>query len=120
MIVAGERRYRAMQLLEKSSIEAIVVSGDMDEVALIENMQREELKPLEEAEGVARLIEKHAYTQEDAAQMIGKSRVAVTELLSLMRLPEEIKSECRGRDLATKTFLVELMRLPTVLRDVRV
>lgn len=112
IIVAGERRFRAYEKLGLGMIAAIITNGDADEIALIENMQRENLRPLEEAEGLMRLISLHNYTHDDAAQVIGKARNTVTELLSLINLPETIKSECRTSDIATKSFLVELARLP--------
>lgn len=111
MIVAGERRYRATQLLSRTTIAAVVTDGDSDEIALIENMQREDLKPVELAEALARLVETHQYTHEVAAKMLGKARNTVTELLSLNRVLPEIREECRTSDIASKSLLVELARL---------
>ena len=107
----GERRYRAHQLLARPTIAAVVTEGDMDEVAIIENVQRENLRPMELAESLGRLMETHGYTQEYAAKVIGKARNAVTELLSLLKLPEDIKAQCRTSDIASKSFLVELARM---------
>lgn len=95
MIVAGERRFRAHQLLSRPTIAAVITEGDTDEVAIIENVQRENLRPMELAESLGRLMETHGYTQEDAAKVIGKARNTVTELLSLLKLPEAIKAQCR-------------------------
>lgn len=111
VIVAGERRYRAYKLLGKETIPAIMTSGNPDEIALIENMQREDLSPIEEAEALAKLMERHKYKQEDLAKVIGKARTTVTELLNLNGLPEEIKSECRTSDIASKSLLIEIVRL---------
>lgn len=111
MIVAGERRYRAHHLLSRATVAAVVIDGDMDEVAIIENVQRENLRPMELAESLSRLMETHAYSQEDAAKIIGKARNTVTELLSLLKLPEAIKAQCRTSDLASKSFLIELARM---------
>lgn len=111
MIVAGERRYRAHQLLSRPTIAAVVTVGDTDEVAIIENVQRENLRPMELAESLGRLMETHGYTQEEAARVIGKARNTVTELLSLLKLPEDIKAQCRTSDVASKSFLVELARM---------
>lgn len=113
MIVAGERRYRAHQLLSRATIAAVLTEGDMDEVAIIENVQRENLRPMELAESLGRLMETHGYTQEDAAKVIGKARNTVNELLSLLKLPEAIKAQCRTSDIASKSFLVELARMDT-------
>lgn len=111
MIVAGERRYRACQMLKRPTIAAIVTEGDSDEIALIENMQREDLKPVELAEALARLIETHQYTHEIAARMLGKARNTITELLSLNRIVPAIREQCRTSDIASKSLLVEIARL---------
>jgi ParB family transcriptional regulator, chromosome partitioning protein len=110
MIVAGERRYRAHQHLEKTTITAIITKGNSDEIALIENIQREDLSPIDQAEGLASMMERHGYKQEELAKVVGKSRPTVTELLSLNALPEEIKQECRTFDVP-KTFLVQIVRV---------
>jgi ParB family transcriptional regulator, chromosome partitioning protein len=111
IIVAGERRYRAHKLLGKETIAAIKTSGNPDEIALIENMQREDLSPIDEAVALEKLMVKHEYKQEDLAKVIGKARSTVVELLSLNKLPEEIKSECRTSDIASKSVLIEIARL---------
>jgi ParB family chromosome partitioning protein len=111
MIVAGERRFRACQQLGRPTIAAIVSDGDGDEIALIENIQREDLKPVELAEALARLIETHQYTHEVAAKMLGKARNTVTELLSINRIAPAIREECRTSDIASKSLLVEIARM---------
>lgn len=111
VIVAGERRYRAYKLLGKDTIPAIMTSGNPDEIALIENMQREDLSPIEEAEALAKLMNRHKYKQEELAKVIGKARTTITELLSLNALPDEIKTECRMFDMAPKSVLVQIARL---------
>jgi len=106
VIVAGERRWRACQSLAWASMDAIIIDGkSADEIAIVENMQRENLKPLEEAEAVETLIKKHGYTQEDAARILGKSRSSITELLGLLRLPEAIRIESRTFDIPKSTLL---------------
>jgi ParB family transcriptional regulator, chromosome partitioning protein len=109
VIVAGERRYRAHQHLGKPTITAIITKGNSDEIALIENIQREDLSPVDQAEGLASMMERHGYKQEDLAKVVGKSRPTVTELLSLNALPEDIKDECRTFDVP-KSFLVQVVR----------
>jgi ParB family chromosome partitioning protein len=111
MIVAGERRFRACQQLGRPTIAAIVSDGDIDEIALIENIQREDLKPVELAEALARLIETHQYTHEVAARMLGKARNTVTELLSINRIAPAIREESRTSDIASKSLLVEIARM---------
>ncbi len=94
-LIAGERRWRACAALQKATIPAIVrESDDRDslEVAIIENLQRENLNPLEEAEGVRHLIDEYALTQEEVALRLGKSRPAVANALRLLSLPDGLKT----------------------------
>jgi ParB family transcriptional regulator, chromosome partitioning protein len=94
-LIAGERRWRACAALQRTTIPAIVRQSDDREsleVAIIENLQRENLNPLEEAAGIAELIDAHDFTQEQVAQRLGKSRPAVTNALRLLGLPEAIKA----------------------------
>ena len=93
-IIAGERRYRASRLAEKTEIPAIVRDWDGQtrlEAALIENLQREDLNPIEEAMGVRRLMDETGLTQEQAAERLGKSRPAVANLLRLLTLPDAVR-----------------------------
>ena len=93
-LIAGERRLRASKLASKTTIPAIVVEFDdkkMMEVSLLENIQRENLSAIEEAEAYHNLIEKLGYTQEQLAERIGKSRAQVTNMLRLLKLPTEIR-----------------------------
>lgn len=94
IIIAGERRYRAAKLAGLDAVPAIVRESVSDkenqEIALIENLQREDLNAIEAAEAINDLIEKYKLTQEDVASAIGKSRPAVTNLLRLLMLPQEV------------------------------
>jgi ParB family chromosome partitioning protein len=93
-IVAGERRWRAAQLAQLHEVPIIVRTLDDRstlEIALIENVQREDLSPLEEADGYARLMAEFDYTQETLAERIGKSRSAIANLLRLRGLPEAVR-----------------------------
>ena len=93
-IIAGERRWRAAQLAGLQEIPAIVKEvsePEAFELALIENLQREDLNPIEEAEGYKRLIDDHGLTQEIVAQRVGKDRSTVANALRLLQLPIEIK-----------------------------
>lgn len=95
-IVAGERRFRAAHLAGLNEVPCIV--RDMTEqeqmaAALIENIQREDLNPLEEAAAIRRLMDECGYTQEQAAKRLGKSRPAVANLLRLLTLPEAVRAE---------------------------
>jgi ParB family transcriptional regulator, chromosome partitioning protein len=112
MILAGERRYRAFQLLGRETIPAVITSGDPAEIALIENIQRENLHPLDEARGLAHLMQKHGYTQEEVSRVVAKSRPTVNELLRLTSLPLTIQHECRTFDIP-KSTLVAIARADT-------
>ena len=94
-LIAGERRWRACAALQRATVPAIVRQSDDREsleVAIIENLQRENLNALEEAAGIAELIDSHDFTQEQVAQRLGKSRPSVSNALRLLGLPEAIKA----------------------------
>ncbi len=94
-IIAGERRWRAAKLAGLSEVPAIIVEADdrkVMELGLIENLQREDLNPMEEAMGYQALIEEYGLTQEEAARRVGKSRPAVANALRLMALPDAIRA----------------------------
>jgi ParB family chromosome partitioning protein len=111
IIIAGERRWRAAKALGLKEIPALVRDAqDALEVALIENVQRENLKPLEEAEALMRLKQARSFTDQALAKIIGKSRSSVTELLTLNQLPESIKGQCRTSDQWTRSQLLQLVR----------
>lgn len=112
MLVAGQRRLLAHRQLGRATIFAIVTTGDADELALIENLQREDLTPLEEAEAMARLLASHRYTQEQLGRILGRKQSTISETLSLAGLPERIKEEYRTSDRpVAKAVLVELARV---------
>lgn len=94
-IVAGERRWRAAQLAQLHDLPVIVKQlsdSEALEIAIIENVQREDLNPVEEAEGFQRLMEEFRYTQEQLSKVIGKSRSHVANTLRLTNLPDKVKS----------------------------
>jgi len=101
-IIAGERRWRATQLASLDSIPAIVRDVPDEAavaMALIENIQREELNPIEEAAALQRLIDEFEMTHQQAAEAVGRSRVAVTNLLRLLSLSDEVKRMLGNGDL---------------------
>ncbi len=106
-IVAGERRWRAHGLLGRATIHAIVTNGQPEEIALVENLQRVDLSPLEEAAGIQALMERHHYTQEAAAGALGWSRTQVNRVLKLLTLPETVLAECATLHLS-RNAMVEL------------
>ena len=92
-IIAGERRWRASKMAGLTEIPAVIFDGDelkAAQVALIENIQREDLNPVEEAMGYGALIDKFGLTQEQVAKQVGKSRPAVANMLRLLELPTEV------------------------------
>lgn len=115
MIIAGERRFRAateVGLLEVPCIELDVDDQGVAEIALIENLQRKDLTPWEEADGLAALCTRYGYTHEEVAQKIGKSRSTVTEALSIATLPAEIREACQTAKIASKSHLLQIVRQP--------
>ena len=102
-ILAGERRWRAAKMAGLSEIPAVILEGDdlkAAQVAVIENVQREDLNPIEEALAYSTLIERFDLTQEQVAKQVGKSRSAVANLLRLLDLPDEVLELVRGGDLS--------------------
>ena len=94
-IIAGERRWRAARLAGLKELPVVVLEADdqaVMELALIENLQRQDLNPMEEAEGYRVLMEEHGLTQEQVASRVGKSRPAVANALRLLALPEEVRA----------------------------
>src|SRR3712207_4333764 len=115
MIIAGERRWRAASaagLREVPCIEMDVDAASVAEIALIENMQRKDLTPWEEADGLAALCQRYGYTHEDVSKKVGKSRSTVTEAITLAAIPEEIREECRRADINVKSLLLQVVRQP--------
>ena len=101
-IIAGERRWRAARLAELSEIPAVIIEADDKkamELALIENLQRQDLNPVEEALGYQSLIEEYGLTQEEAATQVGKSRPAVANALRLLGLCPEVLERLRKNEL---------------------
>jgi ParB family chromosome partitioning protein len=112
-IVAGERRYQAAVQVGLREIPIVIREVDDNEiieVALIENIQRKDLTPFEEAEALQSLGTRCGYTHEDMARRLGKSRTAITESLSLNNMPEEVKNLFRLADISSKSLLLEVVR----------
>src|SRR5437660_9411053 len=112
-IVAGERRYQAavqVGLRELPVVIRDVDEAEMLELALVENLQRKDLTPFEEAEALQSLAERCGYTHEDLARRLGKSRTAITESLALNGIPEEVRNLCRLADISSKSLLLQVVR----------
>jgi ParB family chromosome partitioning protein len=112
-IISGERRYRASQeagLYEVPVIEMDVSEQEALEIALIENLQRKDLTPFEEAEGYRLLAERHEYTHEEIATSVGKSRTVITESLSLLQMPPRVRDTVQALALTSKSLLLEVLK----------
>ena len=96
VIVSGERRFKACEELELKTIPAMFTDGDPMEIALIENLVREDLTPVAKAEALKKLQDEKDYEQKDLAKMFGKSESTMSEILSLNNLTPKIKEECIG------------------------
>ncbi len=115
-IIAGERRYQASVQAGLRELPVIIRDVDdteMIELALIENLQRKDLTPFEEAEALHGLASRCGYTHEDLARRLGKSRSAVTESLALHAMPEEVRALCRLADISSKSLLLQVVRQET-------
>lgn len=102
-LIAGERRLRASKLAGLENIPAIIVDFDdqeMMEIALLENIQREDLNVIEEAKAYEKLIQRLGYTQEQLAHRVGKSREHITNLLRLLKLPEDVQEYVVNKQLS--------------------
>lgn len=112
-LVAGERRLRAAKMAGIEKIPTILTKGNPAEIALIENLQRENLSAIDEAEALAKMIKDYGYTQEQLASVVGKARSTITEALSLNKLPEQVREECRRADIYPRRLLIEIAKQET-------
>lgn len=112
-IISGERRYRAAQqagLYELPAIEMEVTEQEALEIALIENLQRKDLTPFEEAEGYKALSERYGYTHEEISEAVGKARTVVTESLSLLQMPPRVRDAVQALGISSKSLLLEVLK----------
>ncbi len=124
-LIAGERRLRASKLANLSTVPVVVLDVEDEhsllEMALIENIQRTDLNPLEEAEAYNKLIEKFGYTQEETARRVGKNRSTITNMLRLLHLPQFVKSDIIEGTLSEGhgRALLKLIDDPLKIREIR-
>lgn len=114
-IIAGERRYRASVEAGLSQIPCVEIDVDdrgVLEISLIENLQRRDLSPFEEADGLQKLCDKFLYTHEDVGKKLGKSRSSVTETLTLNHIPHELREKCRSLGISARSTLLQIARQP--------
>ncbi len=115
-IISGERRYHASLaagLRELPCIEKIADDAETLELALIENLQRKDLTPFEEADGLQRLADQFDYTHDDIAKKIGRARSSVTEIMSLRVIPGEVRQLCIEKGISSKSLLLQIARQPS-------
>jgi ParB family transcriptional regulator, chromosome partitioning protein len=112
ILVSGERRLRAFRSLGNESIPAIRVDSDRyDEVALIDNIQRVDLHPVDEAEAIHNLQTKYGHTQEQLGNLVGKAQNTVADILGLMKLSDEIREDARHRKELSRGALLKVARI---------
>ncbi len=112
-IISGERRFHAANEAGLIEVPAIVMEVDEDEaleIALVENLQRKDLTPFEEAEGYRALAEIHGYTQEQVAEAVGKSRSSITETLSLLQLGQRVRQAVEALGIQSKSTLLGIVK----------
>ena len=116
-IIAGERRYRAAKEAGLTQLPAIEIDVDEKgtlEISLIENLQRRDLSPIEEAHGIRQLCDRFLYTHEEIARRLGKSRSMITECMSLVQIPEEVIEYCREYGITSRSHLLAIAHQPDV------
>ncbi len=113
VIVSGERRFQAARNAGLATVPAIITDGEPAEISIIENLLRENLTAIEEAEAVERLRALHDYALSDLVSALGKSDTAISAMLSLNRLPAEVKDDCRKDPKTARGILVEIAKLKT-------
>ena len=116
-LIAGERRFHAAiqaGLEEVPCVEISATDQEALELALVENLQRKDLSPFEEAEGYRTLVEKYSYTHDQVATAIGKARTSVTETLKLLAIPPAIQDLCRHADITAKSVLLLVARAGSI------
>ena len=110
LIVAGERRFLAAKQAGLLILPAMCVEGNYAEIALVENLQRQDFTSVEEAEALQRLMDEQSYTQEQLGDMVGKARTTVSDILTINKLPQAIRDECRGDRQITRQTLIAIAR----------
>ena len=111
IIVAGERRVTAAKAAGLATVPAVyIVDANYAEVALVENLLRQDLTSVEEAEALQRLMTEQSYTQEQLGVIVGKARTTVGDIFTLNKLPQEIRDECRGDRQISRSTLIDIAR----------
>jgi len=112
ILVSGERRLRAFRSLGRETIPAMEIGSERyDEVALIDNIQRVDLHPIDEAEAIYNLQTKYGHTQEQLGNIVGKAQNTISDILSLIALSQDIRDEARHRKELSRTALLKIARI---------
>lgn len=122
LLISGERRYTSAKSLGLSKVPAIirtVADHERLQLQLIENIHRQDLSPIEEAQGYKRLIDEFNLTQRDVAKTAGKSLTSINETLRLLQLPDDITSNVRTSEHATKSILLEIVKEPDPAQQIK-
>ena len=119
IIVAGERRVAAARATSLATIPAIFVEGNHREISLVENLLRENLTPVEEAEALDRIMKECNYSQRQLSEMIGKSQAVISQSITLTALPGNVRDQCRTNPNIPKTVLLDIAALksPTAMQN---
>jgi ParB family chromosome partitioning protein len=113
LLVSGERRFQASKLAGCPTIPAVFTDGDPAELSIVENLLRENLTAIEEAEAIEKLRAVHEYTLGDLVLVLGKPASTLSEILSLNKLPDEVKDDCRNEPKAGRSILIQIARQTT-------
>jgi ParB family chromosome partitioning protein len=113
LLASGERRFQASKLAGCQTIPAVFTDGDPAELSIVENLLRENLTAIEEAEAIEKLRVQHSYTLGDLALILGKSDSSLSEILSLNKLPDDVKNDCRNEPRAGRSILNLIARQKT-------
>jgi len=114
LVVSGERRYQASLLAGRDTIPAIITDGDPMEISIVENLLRENLTAIEEAEAIEQLKSTHNYKLNELSGTLGKAVSTLSEILSLNRLPEAVKNDCRNNPKAARSVLAAIAKQGSV------
>jgi ParB family chromosome partitioning protein len=110
LLVSGERRFQASKLAGCLTIPAVFTDGDPAELSIVENLLRENLTAIEEAEAIEKLRAQHEYSLGDLALILGKSDSTLSEIISLNKLPDDVKNDCRNEPKAGRSILALIAR----------
>jgi ParB family transcriptional regulator, chromosome partitioning protein len=110
LVVAGERRVAAARKAGLTAIPAIFIDGNYAEIAMVENLLRQDLTPIEEAEALQALMTEQNYTQDQLSAVIGKARTTLCETLSLNKLPKGVRDDCRADRTISRATLIAIAR----------